>query len=306
MLGGCRMQIKNMQSENQKLSFQDTEKNATKNKATEHSNNKKSQSNTIYVGNINLNQDTIAIKKLHSQKQAMKEILEQFNNDQILDKGIETRRDHQEVLTADMELAAKEISNIKKLKQEVQETYGVTDDSEEQKNLELLERSMFESKELTEEELKQLENMGPLTEYQKTALHYDAMDEIWQQRVDKAQSGIMNESRTISSINVARLKTHLMIDAQKEAAEIIEAASREVVGIMLQETKENFDVEQDQKIEDAKKLKEATDKKEENNEANPLQNEISQEQLLKDLKSIAEKQKMLEEDITGIVVDEQI
>jgi hypothetical protein len=153
--------------------------------------------------------------------------------------------------------------------------------------------------------MKQLEAMGPLTEYQKTALRYDAMEEIWKQRVEEAQNGITSETRTITAINVARLKTHPMVDAQKEAAAIIEEASKEVIGIIVQQTKENVDEEQEKKIEEAQKQQEAANQAKDK-KSNPVEEEILQEQLLMDLKSIADKQKMLEEDIKGIVVDEQV
>jgi hypothetical protein len=178
------MDIRNIKSENQKLSLYETGKNITVTNSTEHvvgkkphNNDKKHATNTIFAGNLSLNQDTITDKKLQSQKQAMKAILDKFNQDHSIDQGLETRREHQKELSADMKLAADQISNINKMKQEVKEAYGITDDSDEQKSLELLEKSMFTTEELTEEEMKQLEAMGPLTEYQKTALRYDAMDD---------------------------------------------------------------------------------------------------------------------------------
>jgi hypothetical protein len=306
------MDIRNVKSENQKLSLYETGKNITVTNSTEHAagkkphnSHKKHATNTIFAGNLSLNQDTITDKKLQSQKQAMKAILDKFNQDHSIDQGLETRREHQKELSADMKLAADQISNISKMKQEAKEAYGITDDSEEQKSLELLEKSMFTTEELTEEEMKQLEAMGPLTEYQKTALRYDAMEEIWKQRVEEAQNGITSETRTITAINVARLKTHPMVDAQKEAAAIIEEASKEVIGIIVQQTKENVDEEQEKKIEEAQKQQEAADQAKDK-KSNPVEEEILQEQLLMDLKSIADKQKMLEEDIKGIVVDEQV
>ncbi|MDF2942366.1 MAG: hypothetical protein K0S01_1224 [Herbinix sp.] len=310
------MQIKNTQNANEKFSYSDRQM-TNNNKTTESTSNKKphnigqkQRSNTIYAGNLNLKQNAITVEKLQAQKKAMKAILEQFSNEQSIDNGIEVRRDHQKELTKDMDLAAKEISNIKKSRQDLEEAYGITEDSEEQKDLKLLEKSMFGEAELSEEETKQLEKMGPLTEYQKTALHYDAMEEIWKNRVEQADTGITNETRTITAIKLARLKTHPMIDAGKEAAEIIEEAGKEVVGIILQQTKENIDAEQDQNMEDAKKQQEATENKPDNKDTktgvNPVVNLISQEQLLKDLKSIADQQKILEEDIKGIVVDEEV
>jgi hypothetical protein len=304
------MNIGNLQNESDKPSLYEARKNIRVTNSTEpaiakKTSDKKHATNTIFAGSLSINQDPIADKKLQSQKQAMKTILDKFNQDHSIDQGLETRREHQKELSADMKLASDQISNLNKMKQQFKEAYGITEDSEEQKSLELLEKSMFTTKELTKEEMKQLEVMGPLTDYQKTVLRYDAMEDIWKQRVEKAQNGIISESKTIAAINVARLKTHPMVDAQKEAAAIIEEANKEVIGIIVQQTKENVDAEQDKNIEEARKQQEATNPSNDN-KPKPVEEEILQEQLLMDIKSIVDRQKMLEEDIKGIIVNEQV
>ena len=142
-----------------------------------------------------------------------------------------------------------------------------------------------------------------------------------------------NETRAITSIKLAKLKTHPMVDAQIEAAKIIEKASKQVIGTLVQEAKDTVDKDLEEKVEKARdqkekeqeekvKLEKIKEAKEQNvatstttdtNTASSVNNTsqineivLTQEELLTDLKTIALKQNMLEEDVKGIVVDETI
>jgi sRNA-binding protein len=125
-----------------------------------------------------------------------------------------------------------------------------------------------------------------------------------------------------------------MTDAQKEAAKIIEAASQEVVNTLLHQGVENVDdkmeeskekVQKEQEAQEEKKAQEekAAEKKEQaqggpaasgisstdNSSADntlPTSEQMNQLQMVDDLKRFAAKQNLLEEDIKGIVVDEQL
>lgn len=215
------MHIGKVQKENITVSLSINENNTTINKKLNSEKetkstrgNKNRSSNTIYAGDLNINQDSITSKKLQAKRNSMKAILDQHANEKSIDDGISARFEHQKELMKDMDLAAKQISNLKKMQEELKSTYGITEDSEEHKNLKLLEQSMMGTEELSEDQMTQLKEMGPLTEYQKSALQYDSMQQIWQQRVDDAQAGITNEAKTITAINLDRLKKHPMVDAQ--------------------------------------------------------------------------------------------
>lgn len=269
-------------------------------------NNIKSENYSLFAGNLTKKQDRVSQHEHQANKKAMKTILNQFKRETKIDDGIIARKDHQKQLTKDMDLAAEQITRLKSLREDLKIGYGITEDSTEQKNLELLEKSVFGSEDITEVELQQLKNMGPLTDYQKSALQYGAMEQIWKQRLEEAKNGISNETRSITAISLARLKTHPMVDAQKEAANIIEAASKEVIGILIQETKDIVDEELQKKLEEAKKQKETEAK----NNPNPIKEsnlpKLEELSTISDIIQMIDKGKLLEEDIKGITVDEQI
>lgn len=190
---------------------------------------------------------------------------------------------------------------------------------------------------ISKEEMEQLKNMGSLTDYQKTALEYDTMSKIWKIRFDNANTTKVNEGKTIEAIKIERLKTHEMLDCQKEAAEIMEKVTKELLGTLWDDTKEKIDKDMEEKQEEAKKqaieqeelkshieeVKEnkdmATDNEQDSSKSattsekniNTIHSQQLQEndsdlkQLQTELKSFMKKNNFLEEDMKGLEVDQQ-
>jgi len=282
-------------------------------------NEKKHKNSSINAGNFKamLQQDAIAMKQVEGQKKKMKTILDQFAEDRSIDDNLSARRQHQSELVDVAGAAQAEIGRIQDLHQQMKESLGINDDSDEQKNLDLLEKSMDGAQTLSDDEMEQLKNMGPLTDYQKAALEYDSMEEVWQQRVDDAKQGIASEGQTIVGIKLALLKSHPMTEAQKEAAKIMEAANKDVIGMIIQQAKDHTDEEMDKNVEKAEKQaekqddsvseKEDTDQSKEISNTEQLQQaDKDKDKLLTDLKNIIKKQNIIEEDIKGLILDEQI
>lgn len=143
------------------------------------------------------------------------------------------------------------------------------------------------------------------------------MEEVWQQRADDALEEITNEGKTIVAIKLELLKSHPMTDAQKEAAEIMEAANKEVIGAIIQQAKDYIDEEMEKNEEEAEKQAEKQEDSESKTENSKPKSEINgsdqlqdavmaQDKMLSDLKTLIEKEKILEEDVKGITLDEQI
>lgn len=265
---------------------------------------------SFFAGDSNLKQDSIEARKTSAQKNAMKAIIDQHKRELKTDGVVSDLNEKKEALKKDAELATGEIKRLKDLKQDLKKTFDITDDSTEQKDLDLLEKSIFEPEKLTKEESDQLSKLGPLTDYQKEALQYDAMQKIWQQRLENAGNGISNANRSIIGISLAKLKTHPMVDAQKEAAKILEAASKEVIGIVLQQGKENVEEKTDEAKETAEKQKEAQEKQDAGEKKPTEEPAISEEQadqllMVDDIKRYAVEQNLTDEEIKGIVIDEQ-
>lgn len=318
---------------------------------------KKSKGNSIYAGDLNLAEDDILMKKIEAQKKALKTILETFKQESKLDSNMNALDERISELEKESVKAMEERDKILAEKDQLKEDLGIADNSQEQQDLELLEKKNSGSEDLTDEELERLNNMGPLTEYQKTALEYDSIAKEWQKRSDAAVEVIKIQQNTKTAVKLERLKSDPMVDAKKTAEEILEEASEEVVGMLTDEAKDHVDEvvkENNEKIEEnqekkaeqqAEKLKaELEDKMEEilreklqdktdgNNEekekhateeylamnyGSDLINKATdmsklqradndQKKLQSDIKIIMVEQKLLEDDLKGVEVDEKI
>lgn len=94
---------------------------------------------------------------------------------------------------------------------------------------------------------------------------------------------------------------------QKEAAKIMEDASKEVIGIIRNEAKDRVDEEQKKIAEEAKKQQDTANKKNADNESKAKNvADTNQLQFMNNLVTLVDRHQLLEEDIKGIVVDEQV
>lgn len=280
-------------------------------------NEKQEKRGSVFAGNLNLSQqDSIASKHVQNQKKALKSILDQYKKDAKNDNNIVSRREQLIALEEEANLAKTELDKVSVLRQQLKDSYDITENSEEEKDLKLLQKSMDPDATLSEDELERLSGMGPLTEYQKSALEYDTMEETWQERYDNAKKGKVFEGQSIVAIKLALLKSHPMTDAQKEAAKIMEAANQEVVNTILQQAKDNIDDDIEKKKEEAEKEAKEQEEKEASSEDKELEKvnkrieliqeaDKDQEKLQTDLKNIIDKMKIMDEDVKGILVDEQ-
>ncbi len=277
----------------------------------------KASSNSVFAGNLNIlsQQDILAEKHVKNQKKALKGILDQFKKDIETDNNLASRRSNMTKFEEEAGIARTELEKVQKLRQNLKDSYHITEDSEQEKELGLLRKSMDPFATLTEDEMNQLSNIKELTEYQKSALEYDTMEETWQERFDNASKGIVNEGQSIIAIKLELLKSHPMTDAQIEAAKIMEAANKEVVATILQQTKENIDEKLKEEKEAAEKQAEELEEKEAKDKEYGLnkvkkdikeiqESDSEQEKLHTELINVIEKMKAIEEDLKGILVDE--
>ena len=272
---------------------------------------KKKANHTIYAGSLNLNNDNIAAKKQQANKQALKTIMDQFKKAKVTDDHITSLNEKKDAYIKESLAAAGQIADLEVKKQNLKETFGISDDSIEQKNLDLLEKSIYHPEQITEDEYTQLRNMGSLTDYQKEALRFDGMQDTYRKIVNSAANGIIGVNQSVESIKLSMLKVHPMVDAQKEALKIIEDAINEVVGSLVQEAKENIDKNAEENKEKIKENQEEQEKEDAatgkvDDKSLTASEQIDQLQVVDELKKFAEKQNMLDDDIKGIEVDEQV
>lgn len=307
-------------------------KHSHKSIANKKENENQSKRKTIYAGatNIAQHQDDLADKQVKAQKKAMKLKLDQFSMDNKIDDTIDNFGKKQTEFTSEALLYQKEIDHTRELAKELKESYGIDDDSDEQKNLELLERSLDPNTVLSNEEEKQLESMGPLTDYQKSALRLYATEQVWTGRYNEAKNNATSAGQTIDAIKLETLKSHPMTDAQKEAEKILESTSKELIGTLTQEAKNSMDKEMEdmkkdaeKKAEEKKEKEEQIEKQKENAEAangdvqndskvkNDSTDQIQEaakdaDKIITDIKNFINKNNVLDEDAKGLLVDSQL
>lgn len=282
----------------------------------------------IFAGNLNIKPDEIALKKQKAQEKAMKIVGDAWDHEKKIDNDLNEKRQYIKDLENDAASAQEEVKKIKEKKNQLKENYGIADDSDEQKDLELLEKRRKDSNSLTEEERERLKEIDtkPLTDYQKGALEFDDMSDVWQKRVDAAQSKIIGEVKSIQGIKLARLKTHPIADAEEKADAILEKVNKEVIGMLIDESKDHVEEEIEKNKEyDQEKAEKDKEKDLQTNDTNSASRDESanmdsdtltvqeaaeyneiQMKVKQEVENIIEDFALLDEDLKGTSVDSQI
>ncbi len=262
----------------------------------------KSSGQNIFAGNLKKQFDPIAGKKQEARKQAMKIVGDAWEGERKIDDDLASRSAKIVKYRETLRKAGDELKEIESRRSELRENYGVEDDSEEEENLKLLEKELAAKKigsgiHLTKEEEEQLAEIKKtgLTEYQKRSLELKENGSQYEQEIEEAEKQIQTENAVIRGTRLERLKSQTMIKAQKSAEDVLEAASEQIVGMLIDEAKDHMD-------EKMAEEKEAAEEKAEKEEAEEERIE-KQNEKKKEIKKIVDEMKLLEEDIKGAAVD---
>lgn len=293
---------------------------------------KKEDRKDFFAGNLNqdLFENKLLEKKKEAREKAMKVVGEAFDADKQMDDELQERRNKIAALEEENQKLQEQINEINDSQNALMEKYGITKDSQEQKDLELLRKKdkwmMGQGEALSKEELERvskLESEG-LTEYQKRQREWDAEKKHFQEDMDKNNEEIFVENAIIRGTKLERLKSDPMVKAQKEAKEILDDASKEIINMVMEETKDTLDEKSKEEQEKAEKLeekqeekeafiekqKEKRDETEELLETMPMEEIIHMGQLKDEIKQevqkIVSEMKLVAEDIKGAVVDKNI
>lgn len=271
---------------------------------------KQADRKTLYAGDTkSFSGESVLEKRIKAQKDAMKVLLDQHRSETDLDDSLdklETRRDE---LAAEAKAAQDELKKVAELRKAYQEDRGVTADT-------------------PVEELPQDED------YQKAMEQFDSMEEYWQGEAESKLDMRKMIGQTLSDIKIERAKTHPMVDAASQAEEIMEDATKEIIGMLQQEAVEHVDEEYAENVEEAEKKAEKEEEAEEKLEAarekrreqEELADEIREstqdtgrvvphsllkvtgeaDKLQQKVESLMKAEGMLTEDIKGIEVDARL
>lgn len=223
--------------------------------------------------------DPIEQKRAIARKRASKIIDDAFAGEKKIDEDVKNRMDLIKHYESMMGEANRKLAEIDEGKETLRQEYGVDPDSQEQKDLKLLEQYHRITKMPSPEERKlaielmpsedwqrtmDLVNQGysgGYTEYQQRALELEQGRDVHLDHLRKAQKGLIEENAAIRGINQERLKHHTMVDAVGQSEEILENAGKEIMGMLVDEAVDHIDEKSEEEIEKAEEKKE--EKKEE-------------------------------------------
>ena len=295
---------------------------------------KQLEKGNLFAGSLNqeLFSNQILEKKKEARKKAMQVVGDAWEGDRRIDEDIQERRDLINGLEEENARLQSEIKEINQTQEALKEEYGISEDSQEEKDLELIrrEKQMLTNPDsgesLTIDELKYVWKLKAegLTDYQRKQLDLDASKDHFQSAINENKKMILEENAIIRGIRQERLKHHAIVDAQNEAEEILDAASKEIIGMLMEESKEYVDAkseENQEKAETLEKKREEQEKfieaqQEKKDEAEELLEDMPVEELLdmgqlkdevkQEVQKIVSEMKLVAEDIKGAMVDESV
>jgi hypothetical protein len=297
-------------------------------------NNGGKQTVGLYAGDM-ANGDSILMKKQMAQKKALKVISDAFAGDLSIDDEISKHQDKIKQLRADKSVLGGWIADISDSEKKLQSSYGVADDSTEQKDAELLIKwkecvGGVSAESISEDEMNRVSELldGGLTEYQSRLLdmHDEAIE--YKRQMNLLDSELQAENMTISGIKAERLKSSPMQEAVNEADEIMENAGKEILSMLFEEGKNHIDEKQEEEQDKADALEEKKKEQEEfiekikddREEDEEMTEELTEEivsgtdnssgktvsEVQQEVKNMLSKMKLIEEDIKGAKVDETL
>ncbi|MDE5820763.1 MAG: hypothetical protein K2I07_15815 [Lachnospiraceae bacterium] len=243
-------------------------------------------------------------KKEAALRKARKIVSDVFEGDNKVALDMEKRRANIKKLQGESREAQTELNKINNQKAEWKKEYGIADDSQEQKDLELLEKRQDSQWPgsgiiLTPEEKKQLAEIDAkgLTEYQQRSLEVNKDAGMYRNIVESSKPQIKAENDAIYGMKqsiLAKPYEQSMGFAQDTAEDIKLAASKEAAYGMINEVKDKVDEETKEAQEKAEERKEEKEEKEEKLEARKEQEKAQEERIQTQRENKAEREQTLE------------
>lgn len=295
------------------------------------------ETNNVFGGDLKLGtNDLIDEKRENAKKQAMGLISSAWSKDNRAAKKIEDMKQLRLDKLDEAREAKNIIADVEKDKATLMDEYGIKPDSQEQKDTELLEKFQdyrggvceepFTKEEV--ERLKELQNQ-PRTQYQKDVLELNGRQVELKKTMEQADWQAKSLNGSVNSARIDQLKSQDMLTSQDSANKLLDAANKEILGLLVNQAKDNIDdtlEENQEKAEEAEEKKEEQedrieeakeDKKEQENllkaesKVDKFVNDISNDhnatsnvaEAQKSIKKILKENDLLDEDLKGIKID---
>lgn len=191
---------------------------------------------SFFAGNTNLANDPIAQKRKEAQQKAMKVISDAWDTDKAIDKSVEDRKNHYNDMLAVKEEAQSHLNDINDQIDVLKEEYGITEETK--------------YKDWPEE-------------YKQRYFELSDQASVFKKQIYDADKLMKDDIRDIKAITIERLKSAPMADAQKTADAIEAAANEEIIGLAMQEARDHIDEKMEEAKEKAEEKAEEEEAKEE-------------------------------------------
>lgn len=294
---------------------------------------------SVYAGRIQVASKTdilVQEKRKSVQKQAMRLVSDAWGKDQRSDQKIDDKRQLRQTMLSRIEDTTERLKEFDDAKARLQEQYEIDPESQEQKDLELLEKYQdylkgLGTSDFSEEEVDRLEELQSMsrTQYQIDVLKLNEEAEQEKLSIQKMDWQGKNLKRSIVEDKNEQLKSKDMLNANEAKDQIMDAVSKDIMNLLVQEVKDNIDEKTE---EDQKKAEKAEEKQEEQQEridktkenrkdqeeiiegelkSDKLEIEASfkqqgageMEQAQKSIQKILKENKLINEDLKGIEID---
>ena len=301
---------------------------------SERSNNNPSKSSGISINGSSfaMQNDPVAAKREEARKKAMKIIGDAFANDRKIDEDLDARSEHIRKLKTVQNDSNKAINEIESNRAALRDEYGIDTDSQEEKELQLLEkefraRQKGSDVQLTKEDMEEIAKIKAkgLTEYQSRSMEMLDYEKPYLDAAYEAKAGIEEENLTIAAIKRELPKNVAMLKAQDKADAVEDAAWKEIMGMLVDEAKDRIDEEAKEAEEKTKEKKEKEEELQEKIDAARERRKEEEEftedivesardlnvttaninDAQKDIKDMMNKLALVEEDMKGAAVDQK-
>lgn len=291
---------------------------ADKNNKSKNPNGKNRGS--INGADLNFGGNLVEKKRNAAMKKAVAALNKTFDKDLERDKELSGRQDRIDELKLLIRDAYNSMGDTDKKLADLKEEYEIDDAGSEQKELELLMKrvdSENSGTKLTDEELAKLDEIDKkgLTEYQERAIQAYEAKSVNNRLVEDYEKELNMGLATLQAAKIDDLKQAPMIDSRKEADSILEAARKEIIGDIVDESKKHIEEKFEEEKEKAEKAKEEKEKleelinkrKEEKDitEEIPLEEYNKADNIRQEIEAIVKDTGLSQEDMLGLAINQQ-
>lgn len=190
----------------------------------------------FFAGNTNLANDPIAEKRKEAQEKAWKVVSDAWDADKAIDKSVEDRQNHYNEMLEVVKEAQSYLKDINTQIDALKEEYGIT---------------------------KETEYKDWPSEYKQRYFELNKQASEFKKQIYDADKLMKDDIADIKAIALERLKSDPMADAQKTADAIEAAMNEEIIGMAMQQAKDHIDEKMEEAEEKAEEKAEEEEIEEE-------------------------------------------